>query len=265
MEERGAAWEWQAEAYHRLAQPQVAWSAEVVGRLRLRGDETALDAGCGTGNLTARLVELLPDGHVIGVDRSAAMIREARRLLPERVELHVQDLTELELKRQVDVVVSNATFHWIADHARLFGRLAAVLRPGGVLEAQCGGGPNLAAAVAAIDRVGARPRWAGALTGLRSPWTFASPEETAERLRRAGFADARCWLEPREVVPSDPHAFLGTVVLGAHLALLTPDDRDDFVAEVRDELVALDRGRGGSGEVRLDYVRLNISARRDGS
>ena len=39
----------------------------------------------------------------------------------------------------VDAILSTATFHWIADHERLFARLHAALRPGGRFVAQCGG------------------------------------------------------------------------------------------------------------------------------
>jgi trans-aconitate 2-methyltransferase len=54
--------EWDAGAYDRVADPQLEWGKEVLDRLDLRGDETVLDAGCGTGRLTALLLELVPDG-----------------------------------------------------------------------------------------------------------------------------------------------------------------------------------------------------------
>lgn len=252
--------DWEAETYHRVSQPHAAWGADVLDRLGLRGDETALDAGCGSGKVTAQLAARLPQGHVIGVDASPAMIDEARRLLPARVDLQVQDLTRLALREPVDAVVSSATFHWIADHERLFSRLAAVLRPGGRLEAQCGGAGNIASVEAAIQRLRARAPWDAALAGWSGPWNFAGPEETAARLERSGFVSVRCWLVPREVRLEDPHAFLRAVMLGSHLDRLPPEAHHDFVEDVRRELVAVDRDRGGAGEVVLDYVRLNISA-----
>src|SRR5215467_12842288 len=58
--------DWDAQRYHRVAQPHAAWGANVLDRLVLRGDETVLDAGCGSGKVTAQLLERLPRGRVIG-------------------------------------------------------------------------------------------------------------------------------------------------------------------------------------------------------
>ena len=71
------------------------------------------------------------------------MIEQARQSLGDEVELIVRDLVDLELEEPVDAIFSNATFHWILDHRRLFERLHVVLRPGGRLEAQCGGIGNV--------------------------------------------------------------------------------------------------------------------------
>src|SRR6266704_2621497 len=73
---------WDAGAYDRLSGPQYAWGQRVLDRLGLRGDETVLDAGCGTGRLTALLLVRLPHGKVIAVDKSEAMLAEARSLRP---------------------------------------------------------------------------------------------------------------------------------------------------------------------------------------
>jgi len=254
--------DWEAGVYERVARPHEDWARAVLDRLGLRGDEVALDAGCGTGKLTAVLLERLPRGRVVGVDGSPAMIREARRLLPRSVELRVEDLAELTADEPFDVVVSSATFHWIADHDALFARLAAVLRPGGRLEVQCGGAGNVSRVVEAVDRLSNRERWRAAFAGWSGPWNFADPAATETRLRSAGFADVRCWLEPHPVRPDDPGTFLRTVVLGAHLERLPPEEHEAFVDELCEELASADRRRGGPGEILLDYVRLNVSAAR---
>src|SRR3954454_12352794 len=124
--------EWDAEAYHRLAKPQEEWARQVLERLSLRGDETVLDAGCGSGGVTQLLLERLPNGRVIGVDGSQAMIEGARSNLQEwgdRGDLRVGDLLELQLDEPVDAVFSNATFHWVPDHETLFRRLREAMKP----------------------------------------------------------------------------------------------------------------------------------------
>src|SRR3954471_24742952 len=193
---------WDGAAYDRLSTPMEEMGREVMERLELRGDETVLDAGCGSGRLTEALRERVPDGRVIGVDVSASMIEAARGRLGPDADLRIADLVGLDLGGEtVDVVFSTATFHWIADHDALFAALRGALRPGGRLVAQCGGAGNLDRFWAAAHQVGSRPPFAEHLSGVRSPTTFAGADETAARLDAAGFEDVRVWIEPSDVTP----------------------------------------------------------------
>lgn len=243
--------EWDAETYDAVSDPQFSWGMEVLERLELRGDEAALDAGCGSGRVTAELAARVPEGSVLAVDGSKAMVAKARERLGDGADYLVADLAELELAEPVDLVFSTATFHWVLDHDGLFARLRAALRPGGRLVAQCGGEGNVARHAEVIARVVARPEFAGHFAGATGMWNFAGPEVTEGRLRAAGFSEARCWLEPKPVQPPDPLAFTSTVTLGPLLAQLPERQRRPFaeaiLAESEQPLV-------------LDYVRLNIEA-----
>lgn len=255
--------DWDAKTYDRLAAPQEAWARRVLERLPLEGGETVLDAGCGSGRVTRLLLEKLPDGRVIGVDGSPSMIEVAREAFADddRVSLINSDLLELspELLREgagvdsVDAVFSNATFHWIQDHARLFVRLHSVLRPGGRLVAQCGGRGNVEGWIQAINAVAAREPFAEHVDGFE-PWNFYEPEETEERLRAAGFERIRCSLEEMPVViPDDPREFVSVVGLASHHERLPEGLREPFTDAVLDEF---------AGNVELRYIRLNIDASR---
>jgi trans-aconitate 2-methyltransferase len=242
--------DWDAATYDRIAAPQTAWGTAVLERLPLRGDERVLDAGCGSGRVTEQLAERLPRGSVVALDGSPAMIEEARKRLAafgERIEFLLADLGQpIPLARPVDAVLSTATFHWVPDHDALFRNLAVVLRPKGRLVAQCGGAGNVASIREVLATIG---------DGWLGPSHFETPEATTDRLAAAGFVDIRCWLtpEPTRFEPGEPfETFLRTVVLGAHLERLAPADRDAFVHEVASRLA----------EPAIDYVRLNIDARR---
>jgi trans-aconitate 2-methyltransferase len=234
-----------------MSAPLEAMGREVLERLSLNGDERVLDAGCGTGRVTVALVERLPRGEVVAVDGSPAMVEAARERLGDGVELRVADLLELVLDRPADAILSTATFHWIADHDRLFARLLRLLRPGGRLVAQCGGAGNIAALNAAAGEVGKREPFAAALADWPGPWNFAGAEETAERLGRLGWTDVWTWYQHVRVEPDDPHEYLGTVALGEHLERLESGLRGPFVDAVLDLL----------DEPVVEYVRLNILAR----
>lgn len=243
--------EWDAETYDAVSDPQFSWGMEVLDRLELRGDEDALDAGCGSGRVSAELLARLPEGSLLAVDGSEAMIAKARERLGERASYLVADLAELTIEAPVDLIFSTATFHWLPDHDRLFARLRAALRPGGRLIAQCGGEGNVAEHAAAVAAVAAQPRFAPYLKQTEGLWNFAGPEMTEARLRAAGFAEARCWLEPKPVQPTDPLAFVKTVTIGPFLAQLPDDLQRPFAEEV---LAA------SAQPLTLHYVRLNIEA-----
>ena len=242
--------DWDAATYDRVADPQFRWGAAVIDRLELAGDETVLDAGCGSGRVTELLLERLPAGRVVALDGSASMLDRARTRLGrfgERVAFVLADLgASLPLDEPVDAILSTATFHWVPDHDALFRTLAAVARPGARLAAQCGGAGNLATVVTALRELGADPF---------STKVFATPEETDARLHAAGFVDVDCWLHDKPTPFDDLEAletFLRTVALGDHVAAMTDAGASAFAHEVAVRLP----------ETALDYVRLNILARR---
>ena len=178
--------DWDAATYDRVSAPQVEWALRVLERLPLRGDETVLDAGCGSGRVTQLLIERLPHGHVVAVDSAPSMVEHAREALdPERATVFQANLTELELAEPVDAAFSNAVFHWVPDHDALFARLHAALRPGGRLVAQCGGEGNVERFHDAAKAVGAR----AALRRL--PRRLAGPLELRRRGGHGGAAGAR--------------------------------------------------------------------------
>ena len=252
-EGRGAPRDWDARTYDRIADPMARWGTAVLGRLPLGGHERVLDAGCGSGRVTEQLAERLPDGRVIALDGSPAMVDAARERLArfgERVEYVVADLgAPLPIADgSLDAVLSTATFHWVPDHDALFRHLAAATRPGGWLVAQCGGAGNIASIQRVLATIG--DGWQGAVH-------FETVLDTTRRLDAAGYVDIECWLsdEPTRFEAGEPfETYLRTVVLGAHLERLPPEDHDAFVHAVAT----------GVGEPLIDYVRLNIVARRSG-
>lgn len=243
--------DWDASTYQRVALPHEDWARAVLDRLGLEGGETVLDAGCGSGRTTSIVIERVPEGRVIAVDGSPSMVEEVRKVLRPGDEAIVSDLTKLELDEEVDAVFSTAVFHWITDHEALFARMRAALREGGRFAAQCGGEGNIDAFRKAGEEVASREPYAPYLAGIEKLWNYAGPEETEARLRAAGFADVRCWLEPWPVDPPEPEAFARTICLGAHVERLPEELRDQFVADV---LAAQ------PSPLRLEYVRLNIEA-----
>ena len=274
--------DWDGASYDRVSSPQAQWGQVVLGRLELEGDETVLDAGCGTGRVTQELLARLPRGHVIAMDRSPSMLAQARERLgtgdaggtggtggagdaggaggtggtgeaagqARRLSYLEADLLDLSPTKlgglaPLDAVFSTATFHWVTDHETLFSNIRSVLRPGGQLVAQCGGEGNITRVVEAVRSLGVE---------RAGTWLYASPEQTARRLQEAGFEVVAVWSHPELVGFEDEDAlveFLSTVCLREHLASVPPPGRPAFSRKVAQAMA----------EPVIDYVRLNIVAR----
>jgi trans-aconitate 2-methyltransferase len=243
--------DWDAAAYDRVSDPHVSWALEQLERLELRGDEVVLDAGCGSGRVTALLAERVPRGTVYGVDVAPSMARHAQDALGDRVTVLCQELTELSLPEAVDVVFSNATFHWIPDHDALFAALHRSMKPGARLLAQCGGRGNIDSFRRAADQVAAEQPFAPYFANWRRPWNYATAEDTAARLGGAGFEQVSCWLQAKPTPIADSRSFVRAVCLVRHLDPLPEPLRDQFIERVLQ--------REGEPLV-LAYVRLNIGA-----
>lgn len=254
---------WNAESYHAVAAPQEGWGLELAEEFPWRGDETVLDAGCGTGRLTIKLLERIPRGYMIGVDLDPAMLEVAKKTLAGpiaegRAEVHQGNLLEFRSPRPADLVFSNATFHWVRDHARLWKQCFSWLKPGGWLWTQCGGGGNLVPQLALIREIGARPAYADELSEFERGHYNAPAESTRALLEAAGFRNPSVSLEPRTPRFDSPESFrkfISTVILRTLEPKLGHELWERFVddwCERHAELYGL----------KLDYMRLNVRAQR---
>jgi trans-aconitate 2-methyltransferase len=237
--------DWDAGTYDRVAAPMTQRGTELVDELDLRGDETVIDAGCGTGQVTARLLERLPDGHVIALDGSRAMLDRAAERFgddPRVCLLHADLAAPLSVRRTIDAIVSTSTLHWVKDHDALWADLRGVLRPGGALRAEFGGAGNIAGVLEHVRALGVD----------HDPWTFATPEETERRLRAAGFTDVSTRLVPRTATLTEDELvdYLRAVVLGGHVEHLGTEAGERLVRDVAARMPAPE----------IDYVRLQVAA-----
>jgi trans-aconitate 2-methyltransferase len=257
--------EWDSAAYHRLSNPQFGWALKVLNRLEslgFRGDEDILDAGCGTGRVTAELLRRFPRSQVTAVDASENMVRQATITLGEfgdRVKVEQRDLLQLPYGNAFDLVFSTAVFHWIKDHERLFAVLFRALKPGGILIAQCGGGPNLKRVRGRVQELAESGGFSQYFRDWQRVWEYPGPELTRERLQRAGFDDVSTSLEAAPFAFSEPEQyreFLVAMILHPYLERLPREVQPDF----QDVLVR--QAAEDQPPFVFDYWRLNMQGRK---
>lgn len=251
---------WNAAAYDDLSDPMFEWGVEVLGTLNLSGRERVLDAGCGSGRLTAELLSRLPAGEVVALDSSPQMIEQAQLKLAAcapRVEFMLASLEDFTLYAPVDGIFSNAVFHWVPDHSRMFRALHRALRPGGWLVAEFGGRGNLERALSRAHDLAESDDFAEYFPDFETGPHFENAEDTRARLEAAGFnvAEARLYQRTARFRTTERfQAFLETVVLRQPLAQLTEEIRRAYLAEMSRLTLAEE------DELMLDYVRLCVRA-----
>lgn len=251
--------DWDAARYHRVSDPQHGWGLRVLERLAPSAGERILDLGCGTGRLTSDLTRQAPELFVVGLDRSATMLGEAGRHFGGRAHFVQADGAALPFVEHFDAVFSTATFHWVPDHDRLFAEIYRVLRPGGRLVSQAGGGANLARLRARSESVQRTSEFAAYFTNWREPWRYATVDETRTLLTSAGFVDIEVGLEPAptRLAGRDTYReFVACVCLRRQMDLIPSDKHESYLRPLLDQAAADDP------PFTLDYWRLNIDARK---
>jgi trans-aconitate methyltransferase len=243
---------WDPERYAKNAAFVADLGAPVVDLLAPRPGERILDLGCGDGALTEKLVAL--GCVVVGVDASASQIEAARR---RGLTAHVTDGEALRYEGEFDAVFSNAALHWMKRADHVIAGVRSALRPGGRFVAELGGHGCVAQIRGALVRALGRRGIDGE---SRVPWYFPTPGDYATRLERGGFRVDSIALFPRPTpLPGDVTGWLETFG-EAFTGALPRDQREAYLAEVRDELQP--RLADAAGRWVADYVRLRFLATR---
>ncbi|MGH8968394.1 MAG: trans-aconitate 2-methyltransferase [Actinomycetes bacterium] len=164
--ESGCGMRWDAGDYLRFGRERGRPFHELLARVEAEAPAYVVDLGCGPGNLTRTLAQRWPGAQVDGVDSSPEMVERARADGEhERLRFSLGDVREWTADRPVDVLVSNATLHWVPGHLELLPRLVGALAPGGWFALQVPGN-FVEPSHTAIAELRESPRWRGRLAGV---------------------------------------------------------------------------------------------------
>ena len=126
---------WDPAQYLKFADHRLRPAVDLLNRIDAAAPAEIYDLGAGAGNVTRLLKARWPGAHVTGVDESREMLAKAAAAAPE-ITWQRADLATWRPPRPADVVYSNAAFHWLGGHDRLFPALLSAVAPGGVLAVQ---------------------------------------------------------------------------------------------------------------------------------
>ena len=254
--------EWDGATYAANTAHHRAHDDRFLSPLALVGTEHVVDVGCGSGDLTAKIAALVPDGHVVGVEPQPSMLEQARSIaLPNQsfVQAAAQDLARAVPAGSADVVLSRATLHWVPadDQAIVLEGMHSALRPGGRLRIECGGAGNVAGIQALLDDV------SSSVGGPTEPWCFSDAGWYLERLEQAGFEvadnDVVTVAQRRPFDRSGLEAWIDSQAAMAYEVAMSTEQRDEFRRQVA---ARIDEMQRADGTYDLTYVRLEACARR---
>jgi trans-aconitate 2-methyltransferase len=229
--------------------------AALLELLAPRPGERVLDLGCGTGHLTAQVATA--GAEVVGLDRAATMIEQARRAYPQ-LRFVVGDARDFAFDEPFDAVLSNAALHWVKPPEDAIACVCRALKPGGRFVAEFGGKGNVRAVCAALAQA------AGAV-GLRDwqpPWYFPGVGEYAGRLEAGGLEVTFAALFDRPTPLQGDEGMRQWVAMfaGALLGAVPEGRREEFLARVEAQLRPT---LYHDGVWHADYRRLRVVARRN--
>lgn len=177
---------WDPARYEQFRDERYAPFADLCGLIDVRAGLRVIDLGCGTGELTARLADLLPESDVVGVDASAEMLAKAGAL--GRPGLRFEQRTIEEVGGAFDLVFSHAALQWVDDHDALIPRLLNLVAPGGQIAVQMPSNHGHASHLLIVETAGEEP-FRTALDGWTRRPPVMSIDAYAAMLHRAGMSD----------------------------------------------------------------------------
>jgi trans-aconitate 2-methyltransferase len=259
-----AAHKWNPADYARHSRGQERWALELMELLNLRPGERVLDIGCGDGRHTAEIARRLPDGQVVGIDRSAEMIAFAKQhFFGGNLSFRQADASSLPFRAEFDVIFSNAVLHWIRDHQPVLAGISRSLRPGGRCVLQMGGKGTGAGVVQSFDHCFDDPKWSvgGRLTEI--PYGFHGSDEYRGWVIESGLVPDSVELIEKDMVHDGREAFVGWLRTAwlPYVERVPTDRRAEFLQSVTDDYIAA-HPPDQDGQVHVEMIRLQVLAHR---
>lgn len=256
--------DWDGALYAANTDHHRRYDARFLATLPLNPTDRVLDLGCGAGDLTATVAELVPHGHVVGLEPQPSLLAEARNRAGANqsfVEAPAQRLGEaITDDGSFDVIFSQSVLHWVpwADHPSILRQCRRLLRADGVLRVECGGGDNVREVVALLDNIAREIAGPSAPT---APWTFVHAGAYLDLLLDASFevreGFVRTVAQRREFDRETVTGWLASQAIEAYAVDLAPEQRAPFRSEA---MARVDELRRADGTYDLTFVRLDLLA-----
>ncbi len=258
-------YQWHAEEYGTHSSVQMEWGEELIPKLKLQGDESVLDLGCGHGKISAEIARHVSHGTVLGIDSSQEMIESAVGQYPQddfpNLSFKRLDIREMVFEDQFDVVFSNAALHWIKDHQSVLSRVHTSMKRSGRLLFQMGGRGNADGILSVLDSMLVSQKWGSYFEHFEFPYGFYDPDTYKKWLIQAGLIPKRIELVSKDMKQMGKTGLAGWIRTTwlPYTERIPEDLREAFISELVDTYLNT-HPVDDDGFVHVYMIRLEVEA-----
>jgi trans-aconitate methyltransferase len=255
--------EFDGEKYRKASTHQKEWGERLISELDLNGNESILDLGCGDGITTEKLAQLVPNGSVMGIDSSQGMIEAAKKLGKGNLKFIILNINEIDYKSQFDLIISNATLHWVKDHKTLLKNCHQALKENGRVRFNFAGDGNCQNFFKIIKEAMNNNRYRECFEKFEWPWYMPTLNEYKNLVSKTHFREVTVWEENADRCFPNPEAMIKWIEhpsIVPFLKHVTTEDKDSFRNFVVDRMVL--ETQQEDGKCFETFRRINLSAKK---
>lgn len=256
--------EFDGETYKKASAHQKEWGQKIILEFNFRGDEHVIDLGSGDGILTAFLADLVPNGFVLGIDSSQGMIDSARELGKNNLQFKLLDINNLNYVAEFDLVFSNATLHWVKDHASLLNNVLRALKDDGRVRFNFAADGNCINLFNVIRDAMALEEFNHYFNNFEWPWYMPAMHQYQELVHKTPFREVRVWHENADRYFPDKNAMIGWIDQPSIVPFLKCITDEEKKKCFRDAVVQqmIDATLQNDGTCFETFRRINLYARK---
>ncbi len=251
--------EFDGKKYRQASKHQKEWGSKIISELKLKGNESVLDLGCGDGILTKQIAELIPKGKVLGIDSSEGMISTAKELEAKNISFQKMDIDSINFSHQFDLIFSNATLHWIKDHNRLLNNCYKALKDNGIIRFNFASNGNCSNFLKVIKETISSKKYRKYFNSFKWPWYMPTIEEYKIIISKTNFKDIKIWEENVDRYFADQYEMIKWIDQPSIVPFINVVDeniRDTFRNEVVEKMI--DKTKQSDGRCFETFRRINI-------
>ncbi|MGI8961408.1 MAG: class I SAM-dependent methyltransferase [Bryobacteraceae bacterium] len=259
--------EWGAAEYVQRSGLQEAMAEEVLTLLDLEGSERVLDVGCGDGRITAEIASRIPQGSVVGVDSSHAMISFATGhfspSIRPNLRFEVADARCLPFREEFDLVVSFNALHWLPDQDTALRSIRSAMKSTGLAQLRLVPAGERKSLEAVIEETRLSSRWIRYFEEFHDPYLRMTPDQYRATAERNGLYVRRIHTEEKAWDFKSRPAFFafGSVTFVEWTRLLPEAEKPAFITDVLDRYRSV--AANGSGEENIfKFYQMDITLSR---